>query len=383
MEYRTVGKTGINASVIGLGGESLVEPPAKEVEDIIAAALDRGVNIIDVFMPGREVRGKIGRAVKGRRDKVLIQGHIGSTDIHEQNDVSRDLATCKKYFESLLTDLGTDYIDFGLFFFVDTPDDFSKVFEGGLLDYALTLKRKGVIRALGASCHNSETARRIVETGLVDLIMFSINPAFDMTPAESDIYELLDDAKLKQNFDFHIERSRASLYRLCAEREVGITVMKTLCAGKLLSADLTPFSGPMTVGQCIHYALTRPAVVSALIGCKTREEVLEALRYLDMSDEERDYSSVIEHYQGDFRGNCMYCNHCLPCPARIDVAAVSKYLDIASVTQGRVASSVVQHYKALDKHGSDCIACGSCEKRCPFSVPVISNMRRANAVFGL
>jgi predicted aldo/keto reductase-like oxidoreductase len=383
MEYRKIGKTGISASVIGLGGASLSELAAAEVEAVVGTALDAGLNIIDVFMPGKEVRNRIGRAIKGRRDKVLIQGHIGSTDIHEQNDVSRDLATCKKYFESLLTDMETDYIEFGMFFFVDTPADFSQVFESRLLEYALTLKEKGIIRAIGASCHNSTTARRIVETGVVDLIMFSVNPVFDMTPDESDIYELLDDQKLKQNFSLKIEPGRAALYRLCAEREVGITVMKTLCAGKLLSAELSPFAKPMTVGQCIHYALTRPAVVSTLIGCKNTAELTEALRYFDMTDEERDYSGIIETYQGGFRGNCMYCNHCLPCPSCIDVAALTKYLDIATLTNGHTSSSVIQHYRALDKHGSDCVGCGSCEKRCPFGVPVIKNMKRAAELFGV
>ncbi|GHU53711.1 (4Fe-4S)-binding protein [Bacilli bacterium] len=385
MEYRKIGKTGMNASVIGLGGGPLGELPAMELDTVVGTALDNGVNIIDVFMPGQEVRNNIGKAIKGRRDKVLIQGHIGSTDIHEQNDVSRDPAVCKKYFESYLCDMGTDYIDMGMFFFVDTPADFTQVFESELVEYALKLKERGIIRAIGASCHNSVTARRIVETGVVDLLLFSVNPVFDMTPTESDIYELLGEENKALNYKFNLkmEPGRAALYKFCAEKEIGITVMKTLCAGKLLSKDLTPFSRPMTIGQCIHYALTRPAVVSALIGCKNREEVLEAIRYTEMSDAERDYSDVIETYQGDFRGNCMYCNHCLPCPSRIDVAAVTKYMDIAALTAGHVSGSTVQHYKALEKHGSDCISCGSCEKRCPFGVPVIKNMKRAAELFGV
>jgi predicted aldo/keto reductase-like oxidoreductase len=385
MEYRKIGKTGMNASVIGLGGGPLAELPAAELETVVGTALDNGVNIIDVFMPGQTVRNNIGRAIKGRRDKVLIQGHIGSTDIHEQNDVSRDPATCRKYFESYLCDIGTDYIDMGMFFFVDTPKDFSQVFETELVEYALKLKERGIIRAIGASCHNSVTARRIAETGVVDLLLFSVNPVFDMTPAESDIYELLgeENKAVDYKFSLKIEPGRAALYKLCAEKEIGITVMKTLCAGKLLSKDLTPFSRPLTIGQCIHYALTRPAVVSTLIGCKNKEEVLEAVRYTQMSDAERDYSDVIETYQGDFRGNCMYCNHCLPCPSRIDVAAVTKYMDIGALTAGHISSSTVQHYRALEKHGSDCISCGSCEKRCPFGVPVIKNMQRAAELFGV
>jgi predicted aldo/keto reductase-like oxidoreductase len=78
----------------------------------------------------------------------------------------------------------------------------------------------------------------------------------------------------------------------------------------------------------------------------------------------------------------MYCNHCLPCPSFIDVAAVSKYLDIAALHPDHIPPATAQHYRALDKHGSDCVACGSCERRCPFSVPVIKNMRRAAELFG-
>jgi predicted aldo/keto reductase-like oxidoreductase len=386
MIYRPVGKTGISASIIGLGCEHLNGKPFALVDEVSGTALDCGVTIMDCFMPGTEVRRNIGRAIKGKRDRVLIQGHIGSTDIHEQNDVSRELATCKKYFEGYLRDMETDYIDFGMFFFVDTPADFSAIFETELLDYAQDLKKRGYIRAIGASSHNSVIARRIVETGAVDLIMFSINPAFDMTPPESDIYglfEIMDNEQKRRDFTFKIEPDRAALYRVCAEREVGITVMKSLAAGNLLSGEKTPFGTPLSVGQCIHYALTRPAVVSALVGCKTREEVREAVSYVELSDEDRDYSAVIQGYQGAYRGNCMYCNHCQPCPSHIDVAALTKYLDIARINESTIPPSVVQHYRALEKHGSDCIACGNCEKRCPFSVPVIKNMEKAKTLFGI
>jgi predicted aldo/keto reductase-like oxidoreductase len=81
--------------------------------------------------------------------------------------------------------------------------------------------------------------------------------------------------------------------------------MKTLGAGKLLSTEHTPFSQPMTVGQCIHYALTRPAVVSTLIGCASGAQVHEAVHYLDIDDTERDYSAIVKDYQGTFKGNCV------------------------------------------------------------------------------
>jgi len=380
MIYRPVWNTGMSASVIGLGAEHLDNKPYETVEKVIHAALEHGINIMDLFMPGEQVRLNIGRALAGRRDKMLIQGHICSTDVKEQYDISRDIKTIKKYFENLLRCLNTDYIDFGMLFFVDSEKNFSDVFNGDALPYALELKKKGHIRALGASSHNHIIARKVVETGLVDILLFSLNPAFDMAPAETDVLDYLDKDKM-MDYQKRLDPDRAALYRLCEQRGTAITVMKTLGAGKLISSQHTPFSAPLTVPQCIHYALTRPAVVSALIGCSTAEQVEEAVGYLNASEEERDYSGLVSEFQGSMKGSCVYCNHCLPCPSKINIASVNKYLDIALLDEKNIPPSIMSHYRDLENHGSDCIACGSCEERCPFSVPVVQNMKKAAVLF--
>ena len=384
MIYRPISRTGMSASVIGLGGEHLDNKPYETVDRVINTALDQGINIMDLFMPGDEVRQNIGRALGGRRDKMLIQGHICATDIKEQYDISRDLKNIKKYFENLLRCLNTDYIDFGMFFFVDSEKDFTDVFKGDSLPYALDLKQKGYIRAIGASSHNPITARKIVESGVVDLLMFSINPGFDMTPAGADVLEYHHGKAI--DYEMKLDPDRAALYRLCEQRGVAITVMKTLGAGKLISPQHTPFAQPLSVSQCIHYALSRPAVVSALLGSATRQEMLESLAYLNAGEEERDYSGVIEKYQGTLKGSCVYCNHCLPCPKEINIAAVNKCLDIAAVPDklsgATNTTTVSDNYRALKHRASECSACGSCEERCPFSVPVVQNMKKAAALFG-
>jgi predicted aldo/keto reductase-like oxidoreductase len=378
MEYRHIGKTGMSASVIGLGAEHLDNKPYETVETVINSALEQGINIMDLFMPGQAVRENIGKVLNGKRDKMLIQGHIGSTDINEQYDRSRDLPTVKKYFEDLLRFLKTDYIDFGMLFFIDSEKDFSDVFKTEILRYAQDLKQKGHIRAIGASSHNPVIAKKVVETGIVDLLMFSINPAFDMADANTYVLDYLE--KGVMDFEKKLDRDRAALYQLCEKRGVAITTMKTLGAGKLLSAEHTPFARPMTVAQCIHYALTRPAVVSALIGCGTKEQVLSAVAYLEKSEAERDYSDVIRDFQGDFKGHCVYCNHCLPCPAEINIASVHKYLDIALLDETNIPPSIASHYRALDHRATDCTACAGCEDRCPFSVPIVRNMKKAAAL---
>ena len=381
MQYRPIGKTGMSAGIIGLGTEHLDNKPYAVVEEVIHAALEQGINMMDLFMPGDEVRSNIGKALAGNREKMMIQGHIGSTNLQEQYDMSRDLDVCKRYFEKLLTCLRTDYIDFGMLFFLDSDTDINAMFDNGIVAYAQELKRQGVVRVIGASAHNPATAKRIVESGVIDLLMFSINPAFDLMTGSSDIVGMLT-GNFTDMVHSH-DPARSELYRLCESKGVGISVMKTLGAGKLLSAEHTPFASPMTPAHCIHYALTRPAVVSTLVGCQSRQHVLDAVSYLTLSEEERDYAAIISSVKKDFRGSCVYCNHCLPCPSDINIAMVNKYLDIAVLDEDNVPPSIRQHYKELDSHGSDCIECGSCEERCPFGVPVTENMKRAAKVFGM
>ena len=381
MRYREVGRTGKKASVIGLGCEHLDGKPYAQVKETIDAALAGGVNILDVFMPGREVRENIARALGERRKDVMIQAHIGSTDLAKQYDISRDLPTAKRYFEDALRIFG-GYVDFGMMFFIDSEEDYKGVFETGFADYVRSLKEKGDIGHIGFSSHNPVTAMKVIETGLPEMMLFSINPAFDLCPAELHVLDQLSDGFAADRMTA-IDPTRADLYRMCAGRGIGITVMKTLGAGKLIRAEHTPFAKPLTVPQCIHYAIGRPAVASVMLGCQTAAEVAEALRYLELPEAELDYLPVLSTLQQNFTGNCVYCSHCQPCPQGIDIAAVNRYLDIAKLDQEQVPPSIRSHYEGLATHGSDCIGCGSCEARCPFSVPVIERMGEAARIFGV
>ncbi|MDR1754853.1 MAG: aldo/keto reductase [Eubacterium sp.] len=381
MKYRNLGKTGMQVGIIGLGAEHLDGKDYDIVKDTICAAMEHDINMLDVFMPGNDIRQKIGRAIKGNRNKFIIQGHIGSTDINQQYDISRDLEINKKYFENLMIDLNTDYIDFGMLFFIDSEEHFDEVFNSGIVRYAEELKRNGTIRAIGASSHNPVIAKKVVETGIVELLMFSINPAFDMIPSDMNVLNCLESG-FDANVMFEIDKPRQELYRTCESLDIPITVMKTLAGGKLLSDKHTPFSKPLTVSRCIHYALTRPSVASVLIGCQNRKQIEEAVTYLTEDVADLDYTEAISGMNKNFKGNCVYCNHCLPCPAGIDIASVTKYLDIATMNNNAIQKGVGQHYKELPTHGSDCIKCGSCESKCPFSVSIIENMEKAVRVFG-
>lgn len=379
MLFRELGSTGKKVSVIGLGCEHLDGKPYATVETTINAALDADVNILDVFMPGKEVRENIAKALGARRKDVLIQGHIGSTDIKQQYDISRDLPTVKRYFEDMLRIFG-GHIDLGMMFFVDSEDDYKNVFETDFATYVQRLKANGDIGHIGFSSHNPETAMKVISTGLPEMMMFSINPAFDMLPSDMYVLEHIESGFGAELFR-GVDRRRAELYKMCTQKHIGITVMKTFGGGKLLSPEHTPFNKPMTATQGIHYALSMPSVASVLLGCKTPEEFSESLGYLDASEAERDYSEIIASFRNDFMGSCVYCGHCQPCPVEIDIAAINKYLDIARLDKGNIPPSIRSHYSYLAHKAEECISCGSCERRCPFGVPIINNMAEASEIF--
>ena len=380
MEYRKLGATGKQVSVIGLGCENIDHAPYAQVNETINAALDHGVNIFDVFMPGTEIRENIAKAIGSRRGQVMIQGHLGSTDAKQQYDISRDLPTVRKYFEELLR-IFNGYIDFGMMFFIDTEENYRDVFETGFAEYAEQLKKQGDIGHIGFSSHNPETAIKAINTGLPEMLMFSINPAFDMLPSSEYVFNHIEN-RFGSDLFRGLDPKRAELYKLCEQKEIGLTVMKTFGAGKLLSKDHTPFDKPLTVAQCIHYALSRPSVACVLPGCKTAEEVGDVMRYFEIPDAQRDYSNILSSVRNDFTGSCVYCSHCQPCPMEIDIATVNKYLDIASLDNENIPQSIKAHYSALTRAGGDCISCGYCEKRCPFSVAIMDNMARASELLG-
>lgn len=379
MLYRELGGTGLSVGVIGLGCEHLDQQPYEQVKETVDAALSYGVNIFDLFMPGTPVRENIAKALGKRRGEVSIQGHIGSTDVNRQYDVSRDMPAVKKYFEQMLRIFG--YIDLGMMFFIDSEQDYKDVFETEFVSYVQKLKQNGDILHIGFSSHNPVTAIKAIGTGVPEMMMFSINPAFDMLPPDAYVLD-----HIEQDFGMGLFRGvdpeRAKLYKLCNQKQIGITVMKTLGAGKLISAEHSPYKTPLTITQCIEYALSRPAVASALVGCKNAAEVAQVMGYFDCGGAEKDYAGIIGGERNDFRGNCLYCGHCRPCPSGIDIAAVIKYLDIARLDESAIPPSISSHYHSLGTGGRDCIQCGDCEARCPFGVPIIADMEMAASIFG-
>ncbi|GKG90805.1 aldo/keto reductase [Gordonibacter urolithinfaciens] len=380
MRYRELGRTGLEVSEIGFGAEWMEKKSAAEVKAVADACAASGINILDCWMAEPEVRSNLGAAIAGNRDRWIIQGHIGSTWQNGQYTRTRDLAFVRPAFEDLLARLGTDHLELGMIHYVDDVDEYEAIMAGEFIGYVRALKEAGTIGHIGLSTHAPEVARRAALSGEVEAIMFSVNPAFDLLPATTDIESALFGSDYDDTLE-GMEPARAELYALCERENVGLTVMKGFAGGRLFTAEASPFGVALTPVQCIHYALTRPAVASIMVGIETLEHVTDAASYEHATEEERDYASVLAGApKHAYFGQCTYCGHCAPCPSGIDIALVNKFYDLATM-QDEVPASVRAHYEALDAAGADCIACQSCEPRCPFGVPIAERMEKAAALF--
>lgn len=215
-------------------------------------------------------------------------------------------------FEDLLERLGTGYIDLGMIHFVDEEAEFHRIMEGEFLAYVKEQKAKGVIRHIGMSTHNPRVGILAALSGEIEMLLFSVNPAFDLLPATEDMEQYFSEESYEVGLG-GIHPDRAELYRLCEQRGVGITVMKGYGRRAAILRSTSPFGVALTPVQCIHYALTRPAVASILAGYDTPEHVLAAAAYETASEEERDYASTLAGApRHAYAGQCTYCGHCAP-----------------------------------------------------------------------
>ena len=325
------------------------------------------------------MRSSLGKALAGRRDKFVLQSHLCSIWEKGQYLRTRDIDKVKAGFADMLRRLDTDFIDIGMIHYSDALSDWQEIKDGPIMAYAQELKRAGKIGCIGLSSHNPEVGQAAADSGLIDVLMFSVNPCYDLQPAGEDVEQLWAEAAYEKPL-VNMDPQRQALYESCQRLGVGVTVMKAFGGGDLLS-QYSPAGVALTPLQCLHYALTRPGVACVMAGARTVEELAQCAAYEDASDSEKDYAAVFASMPKiSWEGHCMYCGHCAPCPRGIDVAAVTKFLNLARA-QGQVPETVREHYAVLPHHAGECVACGACEKRCPFSVSIIENMKQAAELF--
>ena len=362
MEYRKLPHGEESLSVIGMGTSSIGMAGEKEIAATVELALESGVNFFDMASADAAPFPVYGQVMAGVRDQVHFQVHFGANYQGGTYGWTTDLDTIKRSVDWQLKALKTDYIDFGFLHCLDEEADLRQVVDGGVLDYVQQLQREGVVRHIGLSSHTPSVVQKVLDMKILDMLMFSINPAYDYNHGEYAIGG---------------SDERSALYRRCQAEGVAISVMKAFSGGQLLDAKTSPFGQAMTEYQCIQYALDRPGVVTVLPGVRNRADLQRILGFFEAADEEKDYSMISSLTPKEVAGKCVYCNHCQPCPAGLDIGLINKYYDLS-----RAGDALARdHYNNLTVKASDCLACGHRDSRCPFHVHQVERMQEIAAYF--
>lgn len=371
MDYRMLGRTGLKVSVIGLGLEYMKDQPRETVVHAIHEAIAAGVNYFDTIFSMSDYLDNLGVAFAGFRDRIFITGHLGSTEKDGQYAKSRIVKKSESSFLNVLARLDTDYVDILFLHNCDGPKDYAQLTKmNGQLEQAIRLRDEGKARFIGFSGHTVETAFQAIQTGHVDVLMFPVN------------------------MPSHCVEGKRELLNACASRNIAVVAMKPYAGGKLFQSkrtlDIASYQsgGPsikvkknasITPVQCLSYVLTQPGVITTVPGCKNTAEVADALAYLTATPEERDFSMVLTDFDQYVRGVCTYCNHCLPCPVKINIGETMRFLDFVEHEHSLKTRA---DYADLSAHAADCTGCNACTRRCPFGVDVVPRMKDAAAVLG-
>ena len=379
MKYRPLGATGLEVSEISIGCGGFEKLDSAASLELMTMALDSGMNYIDIYDANPKTRSNIGYALQGRRDEMIIQGHLGTIFKNGQHTKTRDVEETRQGFEDLLARLGTDHIEVGMVHITDSFEEWEEIQNSPFLEYVFQLKKEGKIKHIGLSSHNAEVALQAVKSGWVEVLMFSLNPAFDRLRGGATPW----DKGAMDNLQAGIDPVRVELYDYCTTHKIAITVMKTFGGGgRLLDAKTSQTGRAYTPEQCIAYCLAKPCISTCILGIDNLDELKRDLHWLRATDEEKDWTAAEQRTENKELANasCTYCNHCSPCTQGIPIAKVNELLDKAE-NEGLTAELQAQ-YDALPHHAGECTHCGACQTRCPFGVDIPTRMDAAKAKFG-
>jgi len=241
---RTLGRTGLKVTMMGIGGHH-ADLPQNEEETIaiIHRALDLGVNFFDnadCYNQGR-AEERMGKALAGRRQNVILMTKVDQ----------RDAQGARTTLEKSLRHLRTDYLDIWQFHAVSLMKDLEQILgPGGAPETAEKAKQEGKIRFIGLTGHfNPEIHLEAVKRYPFDTIQMPINV-----------------------MDPHFRSFRNTVVDEARKRSVGILAMKTLCYGNIVS------HGIAQAGEALRWVWSQP--IDVLISGCDRIEVLNYNVYL-------------------------------------------------------------------------------------------------------
>ncbi len=334
MEYVTLGKTGLRVSRMGLGGIPIQRVDAEAAKKLLDAVEAAGINYIDSARGYSVSEERIGQAIEGRREKFVLATKTMSRD---REGMARDIETSLKNFR-------TDYIDL---YQVHNPslEQLEQVCApGGALEALLEAREAGKVGHIGLTAHKPEVFRRALELPWVETVMFPYNL---------------------------VENQGTELMERARELNVGFINMKSLAGGAIEDARLA-----------LRFAAANPNVSVVLPGMYSPEEVAQnAAAVADASPLTEEELAKAEALRRELGASfCRRCGYCAPCTVNIDIP--NNFIFHGYLSRYGLADWARGRYDALAAHASDCVACGACEERCPYQLPIREMLKRVAADFG-
>jgi predicted aldo/keto reductase-like oxidoreductase len=323
MQTIRLGKTNLQVSRIGIGGIPIQRPSFEDAIKVIQCALDLGISFIDTARGYGASEERIGKAIAGRRDHVILATKTGG----------RTAAEALEHLEESLRQLATDYIDLWQFHNVSTFEAYEQVLgPGGAMETAQRALKAGKIQHIGLSSHHLEVARKAVSSSLFETIQFP--------------------------FNFVNYEPASELLPLIRERSMGFIAMKPFAGGRLSNANLA-----------IKYLLQFEEVVPDP-GVERVEEVEELVGIVNRGSWEltpQDWQEIESIRSGLGTRFCQWCGYCQPCPQEVNVPYL---MNIRGMWRLWPAEKFFPLLGEMVEGARNCIECGECETKCPYHLPI-------------
>lgn len=322
MEYKVLGKTGLQVSVMGFGGIPIQRIDAAGTRELMEKLVENGINYIDTARGYTVSESYLGQALEGIRDKFILA----------TKSMGRTKETMAADIDISLQNLRTDYIDL---YQCHNPSvaQFEQICApGGALEALMEAKQAGKIGHIGVTAHSLQVFEMALELPWVETIMFPYNI---------------------------VESQGVELIAKCHEKNIGFIDMKPLAGGALDDANLA-----------IRYVLANENVTLTIPGMAAVSELEQNMAAAaDRSPLSANEISKIEVIRNELGTQfCRRCNYCAPCTVGINIPSV--FLFEGYLSRYGLGEWAKGRYATLEKKASDCIECGICETRCPYHLPI-------------